>query len=142
MNEDDRTTCAALAALLRAGSVLATWGFALSVVAGLMLALRSLPMMSAVALSAVAILGVPERYFAFRLRLDQRLFAELSRGGIDSLPALDGALQRLGLRPAGRQARNLADRVRGTRALMRRQAIVVSSQSAMFLLALLTQDLS
>ena len=45
MNDDDRALCAATAGLLRAGSALALWGLALSLVSGLVLALtgRSLP---------------------------------------------------------------------------------------------------
>ena len=39
-------------------------------------------------------------------------------------------------------ARPLADRAQGTRQLLQRHAIVVACQSAMFLLALMTQDLT
>jgi hypothetical protein len=92
----------------------------------------------------VLVLGALERYFAFRLRLDQVLFADLARGAIASLDALDTALDRLGLRnaEASKALRSLEDRVQGTRQLMQRHAIVVACQSAMFLLALMTQDLS
>ena len=92
----------------------------------------------------VLVLGALERYFAFRLRFDQALFADLARGAIASLDALDTALDRLGLRgaEASKALRPLDDRVQGTRQLMQRHAIVVACQSAMFLLALMTQDLS
>jgi len=146
MNDTDRATCAALAGLLRAAGVLALWGFALSAIAALVLALtlRSLPTTPSMAFGAVAILGVLERYFAFRLRLDQALFDDLARGAIASLEALDQALARLGLRAsdASSAARTLADRTQGTRQLLQRHAIVVACQSAMFLLALMTQDLT
>lgn len=144
MNDTDRATCQTLAALLRAGGVLAAWGFALTGIAALVLALtlRALPTTPAMALGAVAVLGVLERYFAFRLRLDRVLFDGLARGTIASLDALDTALARLGLRSADADAtRPLPERVLGTRQLLQRHAIVVACQSAMFLLALMTQDL-
>ena len=146
MTENERATCAALAGLLRAAAVLAAWGFALMCIAALVLALtmRSLSTTAAMGFGAVVVLGTLERYFAFRLRLDQTLFDDLARGAIVSLEALDGALDRLGLRNAQPPAalRPLDDRVQGTRQLMQRHAIVVACQSAMFLLALMTQDIS
>jgi len=146
MTDNDRATCAALAGLLRAFTVLAIWGFALTCIAALVLALtlRSLPTTPTMGFGAVVILGVLERYFAFRLRLDQTLFGDLARGTIASLDALDRALDRLGLRnaPSSPSTRPLDDRVQGTRQLMQRHAIVVACQSAMFLLALMTQDFS
>ncbi|MFS2052692.1 hypothetical protein ACEN8K_27890 [Variovorax sp. CT11-76] len=121
MNDTDRATCAALAGLLRAAGVLALWGFALSAIAALVLALtlRSLPTTPSMAFGAVAILGVLERYFAFRLRLDQALFDDLARGG-----------------------RSVVGAQSEPRQLLQRHAIVVACQSAMFLLALMTQDLT
>jgi hypothetical protein len=146
MTESDRATCAALAGLLRSATVLAVWGFALMCIAALVLALtvRSLSTTAAMSLGAVVVLGALERYFAFRLRFDEALFANLARGTIASLDALDSALDRLGLRNAQppMALRPLDDRVQGTRQLMQRHAIVVACQSAMFLLALMTQDLS
>jgi hypothetical protein len=146
VNDADRATCSALAGLLRAAGVLAAWGFALTAISALVLALtlRSLPAMPSMAFGAVAILGALERYFAFRLRLDRALFDDLARGAIASLGALDHALDRLGLRAAASNTapRPLADRVQGTRQLLQRHAIVVACQSALFLLALMTQDLT
>ena len=142
MTDNERATCAALAGLLRAAAVLAAWGFALMCIAALVLALtvRSLSATPAMSFGAVVVLGALERYFAFRLRLDQALFADLASGPIASLDALDSALERLGLRDAQPPAasRPLADRVRGTRQLIQRHAIVVACQSAIFLLALMT----
>ncbi|MFM9926691.1 hypothetical protein VLK31_27155 [Variovorax sp. H27-G14] len=149
MTDNERTTCTALAGLLRAAALLALWGFALTCIAALVLALtlRSLSNTSAMAFGAVVILGALERYFAFRLRFDEALFDGLARGTVASLGALDKALSSLGLREAPQQQqqqapRALDDRVQGTRQLMQRHAIVVACQSAMFLLALMTQDLS
>jgi len=101
----------------------------------------TLSMTATMGFGAVAVLGVLERYFALRLRFDQQLFARLADGAIASLGALDTALARLALRPAPTGARTLADRIAGTRVLMQRHGIVVACQSAMFLLALMTQDL-
>jgi hypothetical protein len=146
MTDGERATCAALAGLLRAAAVLAAWGFALMCIAALVLALtmRSMSATAAMGLGAVVVLGGLERYFAFRLRLDQALFEDLARSAIASLEVLDAALERLGLRnaPASTTTRPLDDRIRGTRQLVQRHAIVVACQSAMFLLALMTQDFS
>jgi hypothetical protein len=147
MTDNERATCAALAGLLRAFMVLAIWGFALTCISALVLALtlRSLSTTAAMGFGAVAILGVLERYFAFRLRFDQALFDGLARNTVASLDALDHALSSLGVRetqPAQQAMRSLDNRVQGTRQLMQRHAIVVACQSAMFLLALMTQDLS
>jgi len=143
MNDNDRALCAAMASLLRATRAVAHWGFALSCIAGLVLALtlRSLSGTSAMGFGAVAILGVLERYFALRSEFDIGLFDGLARGEIAALSALDAALKRLGLRSASTSTRSLDDRIQGTRLLMQRHAIVVACQSAMFLLALLTQEL-
>lgn len=146
MTDTERTTCAALAGLLRAAALLALWGFALTCIAALVLALtlRSLSSTSAMAFGAVVVLGALERYFAFRLRFDQALFDGLARSTVTSLDALDKALSSLGLRESAPQqaTRPLDARVQGTRQLLQRHAIVAACQSAMFLLALMTQDLS
>ncbi|WP_295981092.1 hypothetical protein [uncultured Variovorax sp.] len=149
-DDNDRATCAALAALLRAMALPAVWGFALTCISALVLALtlRSLSTTATMAFGAVVILGALERYFAFRLRFDEALFDGLARNTVASLDALDRALSSLGLRepppsqPSQHTPRPLDDRVQGTRQLMQRHAIVVACQSAMFLLALMTQDLS
>ncbi|SDY22084.1 MULTISPECIES: hypothetical protein [unclassified Variovorax] len=147
-DDNDRTTCAALAGLLRAIALLGLWGFALTCISALVLALtlRSLSTTATMGFGAVVILGALERYFAFRLRFDEALFDGLARNTVASLEALDKALSTLGLRePPPSQhntTRPLDDRVQGTRQLMQRHAIVVACQSALFLLALMTQDLS
>ncbi|MDP9606825.1 hypothetical protein ABL840_34270 [Variovorax sp. NFACC27] len=146
-DDNDRTTCAALAALLRAMALLALWGFALTCISALVLALtlRSLSTTATMGFGAVVILGALERYFAFRLRFDEALFDGLARNTVASLDALDRSLASLGLReppPSQHAPRPLDDRVQGTRQLMQRHAIVVACQSAMFLLALMTQDIS
>ena len=143
MTDPDRALCAATASLLRATGVVAAWGLALSGIAFGVLALtgRSLSTTSCMGFGAVVIIGVLERYLALRLRLDIGLFDSLADGRVASLSALDGALQRLGLRLAPETPRSLDDRVMGTRQIVQRHGIAVACQSAMFLLALLTQDL-
>lgn len=146
MTDHERALCTATARLLQAASVIAAWGLGLSLVALGVLALtgRSLSMLSCMGFGAVAIIGVFERYMALRLRLDVGLFDGLASGAIPSLSTLDVALQKLGLRhstEASDAPRALADRVQGARQLMQRHGIAVACQSAMFLLALLTQDL-
>ena len=145
MTDHERALCTATARLLQAAGVITSWGLGLSLVALGVLALtgRSLSMLSCMGFGAVAIIGVFERYMALRLRLDVGLFDGLANGSIPSLSTLDVALQKLGLRPASDAdaPRALADRVQGARQLMQRHGIAVACQSAMFLLALLTQDL-
>lgn len=79
--------------------------------------------------------GVGERYLAWRLALDERLFSLLGRGDPGSLEALDGALQRLGLRRADAVPRPWLPRVRGTQRLLRAHLLVVLLQTTALLLA-------
>ncbi|RYF33148.1 MAG: hypothetical protein EOO26_09165 [Comamonadaceae bacterium] len=143
MTPDDRALCTATTSLLRGYAAVATLGLALTGIALGVLALtsRSLSLVSCMGFGAVAVIGVLERYFWLRLRLDAGLFEALAQGGIESLQRLDSALQRLGARDAPEQPRNLDERIAGTRQLMQRHGIVVACQCAMFLLALLTQEL-
>jgi len=143
MTDNDRALCATTASLLRAAGGIAALGLALSGIALGVLALtaRSLSLTSCMGLGAVAIIGVLERYLALRLRLDAGLFEGLARGTIATLPALDSALSRIGVRQLPDASRSLAERVLGTRQLLQRHGITVACQAAMLLLALLTQDL-
>lgn len=142
MNDNDRALCVATAGLLRASAAIALWGLALSVIAGLVLALtgRSLPPVAWTTYAAVCVIGLPERYLALRLRLDATLFDGLAQGGIATLPALDGALERLGLRRAAEAPRSLVERVLGVRQLMQRHCIAVAVQTVVFVMALVLQD--
>ena len=141
MNDNDSALCAATARLLQASATVSAWGLALAVVGMAVLALtgRSLPQVSWLGFAAVALLGLPERYLAFRLRLDAGLFNDLAAQTIASLGVLDHALQRLGLRSTPGASRTLEDRVLGARQLLQRHGMVVTCQSVLFLLALLTQ---
>lgn len=143
LDHNDRALCAATARLLEASGRISAWGLGVTVVGMVVLALtgRSLPLVSWLGFAAVVLLGLPERYLAFRLRLDAGLFNDLAAQNMPSLAALDNALQCLGLRKATDAPRTLQDRVLGARQLLQRHAIVVVCQSMLFLLALLTQDL-
>lgn len=143
MTPDDRALCTATTSLLRGYTAVAALGLALTGIALGVLALtsRSLSLVSCMGFGAVGVIGVLERYFWLRLRFDVGLFEALAQGGIESLSRLDGALQRLGARAAPEAPRNLDERIAGTRQLMQRHGIVVACQGAMFLLALLTQEL-
>lgn len=142
MNDNDRALCIATAGLLRASGAMAFWGLALSLIAGLVLALtgRSLPSGSWFAYAVVALIGLPERYMALRLRLHASLFDGLAQGPVASLPALDAALKTLGLRRGDHPARTLAELVLGARQLMQRHGIAVVAQTVVFALALAMQD--
>ena len=143
MTDSDRTLCAVTARLLQAARVLASWGLAMSVLATAVLAFAgsALPMLSVVGFGAVALVGVLERYLAFRLYLDAGLFKDLASSISTPLEALDSALQRLGLRTASGLPRPLDERVAGARQLLLRHGITVACQSGLLLLALLAQSL-
>jgi hypothetical protein len=145
MNDDDRTLCATTAGLLRASAAIAAWGLALSGISVLVLALtgRSLPAASWAAFAVVALVGLLERYAAFRLRHEAFMFDALGRGDFASatpppvaLAALDAALETLGLRRAGEPSKPLAERVRAARQLMQRHGVAVAVQTIAFALGL------
>ncbi|WP_295540789.1 hypothetical protein [uncultured Pseudacidovorax sp.] len=133
-----------MAALLGAQRAVGTWSVMSSALAasGLLAAAFGLvpPMADAAALFlvAAALLGLTERYLAFRLRLDEALFHALATGRLAGLPALDDGLAWLGRRPAtpGTPPRSLHERLRGTRALLRRHLATVLLQT-LFLTAAL-----
>jgi len=137
LDTQDRADGAALAALLAGQDTLARWSLWLSALA--LAALCFVPAREATTLplAVAALLGLPERYLAFRLRLDQRLFDALAAGRIADLAALDRSLAHIGLRTAPEGGtRPLADRLRGTRRLVRGHASIVAVQSLVFLAAI------
>ena len=143
MTDNDRATCAALAGFLRAGALLAHWGFMLTCISVLVLALTggSPLTIATMGFGGVVVLGAMERYFAIRLRFDAALFDSLALNTVASLDALDKALVILGLRQQRSQVsmRTLADRVQGTRQLMSRHLLVVAGQSTVFLFNVIIQ---
>lgn len=136
LDAQDRADCAVLAALLAGQGALARWSLWLSALSLAALCLGPATGGSALLLAAVALLGLPERYLAFRLRLDRRLFDALAAGRIADLSTLDRALAHAGLRAAPADApRPLDDRLSGTRRLLRRHAGVVALQSLLLIAA-------
>jgi hypothetical protein len=127
----DRALCALTADLLRAGGLLAWWSLTLSCIACLALALAHVSPI----LAAVALIALPERYLALRVRLDALLFARLADGALTP-EAFDEALTRLRLRPAA-GSRTLADRALGARRLMLWHAMLVGAQTLAFLAAMI-----
>ncbi len=89
----------------------------------------------AVALGAL-LLGMVERYYALRLRLDAGLFADLASGRIADLAALDHGLAAIGARIA--TPRPLDDRIAGCRRLWRRHLAIVVVQAVTTLLAVVS----
>jgi hypothetical protein len=142
MNENDRALCIATAGLLRASGAIAVWGLALSLIAGLVLALtgRSLPSASWAAFAIIGLAGLPERYLALRMRHEAALFDGLAQGDIDALPMLEAALEKLGLRRATDPPRLFAERVLAARQLMQRHGLAVVVQTLAFALGLALQD--
>lgn len=128
-----RADALVLSAVLHASvRVLGPWSLGLSLAAVGLVALVSVSsgLVLAVAMSGgVLLLGLIERYLAFRLALDQRLFAALGNGGLPDLTTMDVALAQIGLRKAPKTVRSWRQRVQGTRGLVKCHAVVVALQT-------------
>lgn len=138
MGEQERADALALSALLRASlRTLGTWSLGLSLLA-IVVGVAWPPSSLAVAglWALVLLCGLMERYFAFRLSLDERLFHQLGHGHLPSLQALDTSLARLGLRQSALPERPWSDRLRGTRHLLQRHLALVLLQTAAALASL------
>lgn len=119
LSAPDRAACAVVAAAMHGA---AGW----SLVAGL----TALAVLAAVvnrgaatgALAVLVPLVVAERYAAWRVALDARLFDRLANGELPDLAELDGALQHVFAVPATKAGRALPERIAGARRLLRAQA--------------------
>lgn len=138
-SEQQRADALVLCALLRAGLLsLGHWSVGLSLLALAGLVAVQPPSARVQALWGLVVLaGLLERYFAFRLALDERLFRSLGRGHLPSLTALDGALHRLGLRAQPLTERPWNERLHGARQLVVGHAFLVLLQTAAAVLSLL-----
>lgn len=138
ISEQERADALALSALLRASArTLGTWSLGLSLLAVLVGVAWPPSSLAVAGLWALVLLcGLVERYFAFRLTLDERLFHQLGHGQMSSLQALDTSLARLGLRQSVLPERPWSDRLRGTRHLLQRHLALVLLQTAAALAAL------
>jgi hypothetical protein len=121
-----------MARLLQSGALLAHLGLAATALAAAVLLLKSSIGAAAGAfLAATLLAGAADRYYALRVRLDAGLFADLAQGHIASLPALDAALARVGLRKSGTAARSLDDRLQGAKGLLIKHVAVLGLQAMM-----------
>ena len=138
MGEQERADALALSALLHASvRTLGTWSLGLSLLA-VLVGVAWLPASWAAAglWGVVLLCGLMERYFAFRLVLDERLFHQLGRGDMPSPHALDASLAHLGLRQSALPERPWSDRLRGTCNLLQRHLALVLLQTAAALASL------
>jgi hypothetical protein len=131
---EDRAACAAMARLLQSGALLAHLGLAATTLAAAVLLVKtSIGVAAGAFLVAALLAGAADRYYALRVRLDAGLFADLAQGHVASLPALDAALARVGLRKSGTVARSLDDRMQGAKGLLTKHVAVLGLQAMMLL---------
>lgn len=129
-----------MAALLRQGRLIHGVALVLLLVTAVLaagLALQGrLAGLPAWLLALATLAGLAEIWFAFRVGLDERLFAGLGAGRL-TLPALDAGLTSLGLMPPDKAGRPLADRLQGAKALLVKQAGLAGLQLLVIMVALL-----
>ncbi len=133
----DRSLCSTTAHLLVATARCAgAVGLLCALLAAVMLFQRTPnPLAAALALALLPL----ERVLAMRLHFDAGLFAELARGAVNpvlALDALDHALAALRLRAPAAVSRSLADRVDGARRLVFWHGATAAAQLASVLVAL------
>lgn len=131
LDQQERADTLALSALLRASvRTFGWWSLGLSLLALLVCVVWSPSSLAVTGLWALVLLcGLMERYFAFRLVLDERLFHQLGCGRMPHLSALDTSLSNLDLRQDSSTQRPLSDRMRGARGLIKRHLILVLLQT-------------
>lgn len=91
------------------------------------------PLASWFALLASVLAGSHGAYMGARVAFDASLFRALAADG--DTAALDGALLQLGLMPAAKAGRPLAERVHGAKRLLLRQALSFAVQAGALLAA-------
>ena len=127
-DDQSRATSAVAAAFLAQGRLIGR--LSLPLTAGAILLLVALavfgptpPATTTIALLAAIVLGIVERYFAFRVGFDAALFARLAdHDRSNALSRLDRALIDLKLLPKEKAGRPFEDRFVGGRKLLLRQA--------------------
>ncbi len=95
---------------------------------------RATIFLAAATVAQVACIGLGQ-LFGLRIAFDADLFAGLSRD--PDLTSFDAAMGELGLLPAAKQGRGMAERVGGLRRLLLRQGVVVVIQLALLLVVAL-----
>lgn len=137
LNERERAEALVIFALIDADlKTLGFWSIALSLLSmGVWVAFPMVLWWVSGLWATVALLGLVERYLAFRLALDRQLFLQLGRGDMSHLTRLDAALAQTGLRSNASLDRPWTDRLHGTRSLVRRHLIVVVVQTLALLVS-------
>jgi hypothetical protein len=126
---DGAWSAAIAAAILRRGALLHTASLLLTV-ATIVAGVATRPGSAwLVAIAVVAVLCVVEFWLAARVALDAELFDVLAARPSD-LAQFDRAMQSLGLMPAPKANRPLADRIRGAFRLLKLQALTLGLQVA------------
>ena len=133
MTVAEREVCTVMTAVLHAHRALSSFGLLTTVVSVAAVAAAAfcevqIEMIALVVAILVLALGAVERYFAFRIRLDEKLFSALGTGQLSSLLNLDEALVRLDLIGRDRAARSLDERLKGAQGLCWRHRTVVVIQ--------------
>ena len=141
----EREVCTVMAAVLHAHHTLADLGLLITVVVTAAVVAASLlgieiQMLALVVAIIVVVLGATERYFAFRIRLDERLFSALGDGKLTSVANLDDALLRLDLIGKDRTERTLDERLKGAAGLCwkHRTLVVIQCMTAIVFVVLQT----
>jgi hypothetical protein len=137
----ERTEAAVAADLLAHGAVVNLLSVALTAIGVVALLAEALvlPHRLAMALTTLAVIaGLAQLWFALRVGFDARAFRRLARGdAADGLTvtAFDAAMSALGLMPADKARRPVADRVRGAMRLLGRQVALLLVQVALLIVA-------
>lgn len=140
-DHDQRAEAAVAADLLAHGAVVHHLSMALTTVGVVALPLVAMarPNVVAMALATLAVVaGIAELWFGLRVAFDARIFRRLAwagaAGGL-SVAAFDAAMAAVGLMPAGKAGRPLADRVRGAMRLLGRQVGLLILQAVLLVAA-------
>ena len=124
---NERAEAAVAADLLAHGAAVNRLSLALTAAGVLLLLVQALvqPHRVAMALTSLAIVaGLAELWFALRVGFDARAFQRLARGDTAdglTVAGFDAAMSGLGLMPADKERRPIAERVRGAMRLLGRQ---------------------
>jgi hypothetical protein len=124
------------ASLLRRGSSLDRLSTGLALVGTLLglsqYAVASTGVWGLICGSSLLVLGLWQKYWALRVAFDADLFQLLANCGDDlteRTQSLDSALTSLNLQPANRGGRPWSERITGALKLLRRQALLVATQT-------------
>ena len=146
MTVTEREACTVMAAILHAHRPLASLGLLMTTVVAA--ALMSTGLLNigietiALAVAVIALtIGATERYFAFRVRLDEKLFGALGNSKLTSTSDLDAVLLRLDLISSGQPMRPLEERLKGAAKLSAKHRRLVIIQFAAVIAFALMQNL-